>query len=452
MKKAPGFDLISGAVIKQLPALALRLLIKIFNSVLILEHVPSHWKKAEVIVLLKPGKPPAEPSSYRPISLLPIIGKLFEKLYIKRLNRIIGDKKLVIDEQFGFRAKHGTLEQLHRISSIVEAALEGGGFCNAVFLDVSQAFDRVWHERLIYKLSKMLPGNHVKILSSYVSNRFFRVRFEDSYSDFRPIRAGVPQGSVLSPILYSLYTSDLPRPRKGCRVGVFADDTVYVASAQNYGRTVHLLQESMLDVQEWTSHDRSKVNATKSENVVFTNRTYVHSPLVLNGDIIPHSMKARYLGLIMDSKLKWKDHIITKKEQINLKNRKMLWLIGRRSKLRLSNKILLYKSMIRPIWAYGCQLWACSAKSNVHRIEVVQNLLLRQIANARWYERNSDIRAELGIESLELFVSRMYNRYEERLHLHPNPLALRLLDWVGDVRRLKRRKTHELSTPHFLKI
>lgn len=452
LKKAPGFDLINGILIKQLPQIAIRKLAQIFNAALELKSIPNQWKKAEIIVLLKPGKPPAEPSSYRPISLLPTIAKLFEKLYIKRLLKVVNGKKLLINEQFGFRSKHGTLEQLHRVSSTIEKALEEGSFCNAVFLDVAQAFDRVWHQRLIFKLSKMLPGNHVELIKSYVSDRFFRVRFEDSISDFLPINAGVPQGSVLSPLLYSLFTSDIPKARRGCKLGVFADDTVYLATAPKYDQTVALLQESLEEVQEWTSSDRSKLNASKSENVVFTNKSYVHTPLVLNRELIPHTMRAKYLGLIMDSKLRWKEHILKKRKQIQLKNRQMLWLIGRQSKLKLDNKLLLYKSMIRPIWAYGCQLWACAAKSNIRQIEITQNLILRQISNARWYESNSDIRAELGIESIETYISRMYNNYETRLHAHPNPEAVMLLDWCGDVRRLKRRKPHELSTPYFIKV
>lgn len=151
----------------------------------------------------------------------------------------------------------------------------------------------------------------------------------------------------------------------------------------------------------------------------------------------------------MDSKLRWKDHILAKRQQIEFKHRKMLWLLGRRSKLTLENKILLYKSMIRPIWAYGCQMWACAPNSSIDQIEIIQNLILRQMAGARWYERNADIRAELGLESIETFISRMYSNYEERLHSHPNPEAIALLDWAGDVRRLKRRKPHELSSPFF---
>lgn len=452
IKKAPGFDLIAGIIVKQLPRAALKKMTKIFNAVLDLRVIPSQWKKAEIIVLLKPGKPPAEPNSYRPISLLPIICKLFEKLYIKRLRKIVKSKNLLIDEQFGFREQHSTVEQLHRISTFVDNSIEKGEFCNIAFLDVAQAFDRVWHQRLIYKLSKILPANHVEILSSYIANRLFRVRFEDAYSEFKPICAGVPQGSVLSPLIYSLYTYDIPRPRRGCKLGVFADDTAYAASAPKYEDTVVMLQGGLDDIQEWAAADRTKTNAAKSENVVFTLRNYVYIPVFLNNCPIPHANKARYLGLIMDSKLKWKDHILKKREQIKMKHRQMLWLLGRRSKLKLENKILLYKSMIRPIWSYGCQLWACAAKSNIQLITTLQNVILRQMLNAPWYMRNSDILAELGIEDTDTYISRMYCNYEDRLLVHPNTEAISLLDWDEEVRRLKRRKPHELSTPLFRKI
>ena len=448
IKKSPGFDLISAIILKQLPPAAIKKLEALFNAALSLKYIPSQWKLAEVIVILKSGKPPSAPSSYRPISLLPLICKLFEKLYIKRLLTIVNKKKLLPNEQFGFRAKHSTIEQLHRISSYIEKALEEKQFCNVVFLDVAQAFDKVWHSKVAFKLSKFLPGNHVQLIMSYLADRSFRVRFEDSYSEFRKIRAGVPQGSVLSPLIFSLFTADVPKPKKG-KIGIFADDTAVASSAPTYEETVTNIQECLDDIQDWTERDRTALNATKSVNVVFTLRPYVYVPVILNKIAIPHAQKAPYLGLTMDCKLKWKEHILNKKKQIDLKHRQMLWLLGKRSKLKLKNKVLLYKSMLRPIWVYGCQIWACAASSNLKIIETIQNKILRQMAGARWYERNIDIRDELGIEEMDMYISRMYNRYEERLGGHPNPEAIALLDWGSETRRLKRRKPHELSTAHF---
>ena len=190
-------------------------LVQIFNAVIRLKYVPAQWKKAEIIVLLKPDKSPANPSSYRPISLLPVIGKLFEKLYIKRLNKIVKTKKLIIDSQFGFREKHSTIEQLHRITRTIDEALEKGEFCVAVFLDVAQAFDRVWHEKLVKKLFNIIPSNHVELIASYLKGRQFRIRFDDAKSEFKNIGAGVPQGSVLAPLLYALFTTDIPQSKRG---------------------------------------------------------------------------------------------------------------------------------------------------------------------------------------------------------------------------------------------
>ena len=137
----------------------------------------------------KPGKPPHEAASYRPISLLPVMSKLFEKLLIKRLKPVIERKNLIPNHQFGFRSKHSTIDQVHRITNIVENALEEKKVCSAVFLDVAQAFDKVWHEGLNYKLRAILPKQYAGILESYLAERFFRIKQGDAYSELKKIKA-----------------------------------------------------------------------------------------------------------------------------------------------------------------------------------------------------------------------------------------------------------------------
>lgn len=142
-------------------------LVTIFNAVIRYKYIPARWKIAEIFVLLKPDKPPTQAASYRPISLLPVIGTLFEKLNIKRLNEIVKHKNLMIYASFGFWAQRSTVDQLCRVTKLIEDALKKGEYCMAVFFDVAQAFDRVWHERLVEKLYKMLPRYHVDLLSSF---------------------------------------------------------------------------------------------------------------------------------------------------------------------------------------------------------------------------------------------------------------------------------------------
>ena len=153
-------------------------------------------------MLPKPGKPPNEINSYRPISLLPIILKLFKKLLLKRLKPIIERQNLIPNHQFGFRQKHSTIDQVHRITNTIEQALEEKLVCSSIFLDVAQAFDKVWHEGLIKKLSELLPKEYAELIKSYITDRLFRVKQEDKYSDLKEIKAGVPQGSIIGPIQY----------------------------------------------------------------------------------------------------------------------------------------------------------------------------------------------------------------------------------------------------------
>jgi hypothetical protein len=148
----------------------------------------------------KPGKNLSEIESYRQISLLPIMSKLFQKLILKRLKPIINEKHLVSTHQFGFKNNHSTNDQIHRITDVIEKTLKSKRVCSAVFLDVAQAFDRVWHNELLHKLRSTLPDHYYRLLESYLTNRHFCVKHEDSYSELKFINAGVPQESVLGPV------------------------------------------------------------------------------------------------------------------------------------------------------------------------------------------------------------------------------------------------------------
>lgn len=156
-KKAPGYDLITGQVLKELPDKALIKLLYFINAAFRLRYVPRQWKVAEVILIPKPGKELHDKNSYRPISLLPIISKVFEKLLLKRLKPIIEERDLIPMHQFGFRNKYSTIDQVHRITGKIEEALEKKKICSSIFFDVSKAFDKVWHQGLIYKLQMNLP-------------------------------------------------------------------------------------------------------------------------------------------------------------------------------------------------------------------------------------------------------------------------------------------------------
>jgi hypothetical protein len=149
-KKSPGYNLITGNILKELPIIGIKYLTQLFNAVLLIGYFLAQWKVTQIILILKPGKPSNELTSYRPISLLPIVSKVFGKLLLKRLLPVVGNNKLIPNHQFGFRQKHSTKEQMHQIVQRINEALENKQYCSAAFLDISQAFDKVWHELFSY--------------------------------------------------------------------------------------------------------------------------------------------------------------------------------------------------------------------------------------------------------------------------------------------------------------
>jgi len=283
----------------------------------------------------------------------------------------------------------------------------------------------------------------IYIIGSYITNRLFRVKQDGSYSELKEIHAGVPQGSVLGPLLYVLYTCDIPQPREAT-IATFADDTAILSVGDNAEAATKKLQNALEDINTWTKIWKIKLNKNKSVHIDFTNKKNKPVQLVMSNCIIPYANTAKYLGMNLDAKLRWKEHIKKKGEEIKIRTREMNWLIGRKSKLPIHNKILLYNQIIKPIWMYGIQLWGCAKKSNRCVIQRKQNNILRCMVDAPWYVRNSIIHKDLGIPEVDEEIKKIAKRHDKRLQDHPNLEARSILQSYGFERRLKRTKTFEL--------
>lgn len=230
--KAPGVDGIQNTLLKKLSCKSIVLLTKILNGCLKIGYFPASYKIAKVLPIAKPGKDPKLTTSYRPISLLSCLGKLFERVILARILRSAEENGIVAKEQFGFRAQHSTVHQVRRITKLIRSNKRRRLSTGMVLLDIEKAFDSVWHNGLIYKLDNAnIPKYLTKLIQSFVSNRQFHVTVNGKVSTTRSIPAGLPQGSVLSPILYSIYTSDFKKP-KYCEIGYYADDTSIICTGK----------------------------------------------------------------------------------------------------------------------------------------------------------------------------------------------------------------------------
>lgn len=441
--KAPGHDLITGKLIKELPIRAKYVIQQLFNAILKTSHYPSTWKLAKIIMIPKPGKDKTQIKSYRPISLLPILSKLFEKLLLEKIHPHLNQNNIIPQHQFGFRHKHSTIEQVHRITNCIKKALDERKYCTGVFLDIAQAFDKVWHEGLISKINKVLPQKFHKILESYLTNRKFKVSYTNYTTGEFPIAAGVPQGSVLGPILYLLYTADLPTSEE-VMTSTFADDTAVLYTHENRLTAARELQEHIYKIENWANRWGIKINEDKSAHVTFTLKSRKCRPLVLNNLNIPQADTVKYLGIHLDRKLNWRKHIAKKQEQMKIKFRNLFWLLNKKSKLNLDSKILIYNSIIKPIWLYGIQLWGTAKKSNILILERAQTKIIRAILGAPRYMKNSNMLRDVNIKTVENEATQASIKYVNRLLNHPNAIAKNILT-SGKYKRIKRKDPLELA-------
>lgn len=388
-----------------------------------LKYFPKTWKVAIITAIPKPGKDATLTSSYRPISLLPKLSKIFEKLFYKRLEPILEATQAIPNHQFGFRRRHSTVQQIHRVVNKILTDFDDNRFCIGVFLDVEKAFDKIWHKGLLCKLKRLLPYDFFCLLKSYISDRTFYVKYKNEYSTIRKINAGIPQGSVLGPLLYLLYTADIPcTDNHNSMTATFADDTILLSAHKNITEATAQLQQTLNKMKEWFDKWHIKINENKTSQIIFTTkRKFTPIPLTLNNTQIQIDQSAKYLGMHLDSKLTWKKHIEKKKKQIQEKVRQLNWLLNKRSKLSLNNKILIYKAIIKPIWTYGLQLWGTSKKSNVNIIQRQQSKILRTIVNAEWYIPNINIHNDLGISTINEEINKVSRKHQSTILAHENP-------------------------------
>jgi len=253
IQKAPGPDRIPNQALKEAPRRLSVFLSLLFNTIFLTQKFPSSWKKASICMIPKPGKNPVFPQNYRPISLLSTISKVFEKILLTRLRSHAESHNLLPPHQLGFRQQFDTELQLVRVVDKLTLSSNNFAYTIRIFLDVEKAFDRVWHRGLISKLiQQRFPDCYVKLIHSYLNNRELQVRYEGAFSESKPIRAGVPQGSVLSPLLYALYTADLPTT-PGCSLATFADDTAIFATNRNFHFVHRAATRQLEKIEEWAT-------------------------------------------------------------------------------------------------------------------------------------------------------------------------------------------------------
>lgn len=239
-------------------------------------------------------------------------------------------------------------------------------------------------------------------------------------------------------------TSDMPF-MEDVTVATYADDTALIANNDCPTEASNVIQNYIDSIAIWLKKWNICVNPDKSVHITFALRKGDCPSIFLNGEQIPNSNCVKYLGMHLDRRLTWKDHIKSKKEQLNIKTKRMYWLLGKKSELSLHNKLLLYKTILKPIWTYGIQLWGTASNSNIEILQRYQSKTLRMILDAPWFITNDNIHKDLGISKVKNEINKFSRKYIDRLSNHSNTLAITLLDESEEIVRLKR--FHVLDLP-----
>ena len=308
--KATGPDAINNRILRELASPLSLPLSDLFNYSLSTGKVPLIWKEANVTPLFKKEDPSAV-SNYRPISLLSAVGKVLEKVVHKPLFNYVRDHDILTAMQSGFIPGDSTVNQLTDIYNTFCKSLDEGKEVRAVFCDISKAFDRVWHEGLLFKLKSIGISDSLLLwFRDYLPRRKQRVVLPGAASSWKHIKAGVPQGSILGPLLFLIYINDIVEDIHSC-IRLFADDTSLYIIVDNPLQAAERLNEDLDKIHLWAAKWLVSFNPAKSESILFSrklNRPF-HPPLIMNQQVINEETSHKHLGLIFSSDCNWYEHI-----------------------------------------------------------------------------------------------------------------------------------------------
>ena len=370
----------------------------VINRSLIEGKFPDLLKIAEVCPIYKKGVK-SKCENYRPISLLSNLSKLFERVMHTRIYEFLENSDALYKLQFGFRKNFSTNHALLSIVEEIRKNLDGKTFSCGVFVDLEKAFDTVNHAILIKKLDFYgVRGPANSWFSSYLSGRKQMVRLDDAISAPLDITCGVPQGSILGPLLFLIYINDMHKSVKHSIVHHFADDTNLLYSHKNPKILRKHMNEDLKLLYNWLCANRLSLNVSKTEFIIFRPpRTELGQriTLSLNRNKIFESTKIKYLGILLDSRLTWKHHIFELRKKLN----KAVGMIYKLKNIGCDQQILrsLYYSLFQSHLTYGLCIWGTAHSDYIYKLFLTQKRAVRAIAGLDFNASTKDAFRNLQI-------------------------------------------------------
>ena len=394
-KSSSGYDSIPMSIVKASissisPALEL-----VINSSIASGCFPNALKLAKVCPVFKSGVK-TEITNYRPISILSCFSKLLEKIMYLRLLDYLNHNNILTHSQFGFRKNHSTQMALLTLYDKIASAANNHDYAVGVFINLSKAFDTLDHNVLLCKLHHYgIRGINLDWFNSYLCNRAQYVSIDNIISSARVISCGVPQGSILGPLLFILYINDIVAASKLLHFILFADDTNLFYSCRNFDSLIQTLNSELDKLALWFRANKLSLNISKTNFMFFGHKPYSITPQIsIDGMLLKQVSSTKFLGVIIDAHLTWKD-------QISSVSNKISRGIGalNRVKYILSPKLLLllYHMLIYPHLLYCCIVWGCAAQSHLVHLRSLQKRAIRLITNSPFRSASKPLFIKLNL-------------------------------------------------------
>ena len=346
---------------------------------------PEIWKVAKVIPLHKGGSTD-DLNNFRPISLLSIFDKIIEKLMHLRLYTFLEENQILCKNQFGFKKKSSCAHSLIEITEKIKESIDNGRFGCGIFIDLKKAFDTVNHDILLLKLEHYgIRGAPLEWFKSYLSNRKQYVFYNGVSSSVLSVTCGVPQGSVLGPLLFLIYINDLPNISEKLQFFLFADDTNIYFDSTDLKSLEKVVNEELKKLVLWLNVNRLALNVSKTNFVIFrANKPLNHNvTLLLNKKAIEQKDHVKYLGVLVDENLNWSFHIPHVAKKIGRGIGIMVRLRQYLSPHMLKN---IYHCLVYSHLCYGIQVWGSAAKTALNKLVVLQKKAVRILSGKKYFQ------------------------------------------------------------------
>lgn len=401
---AVGVDEANPIFLKAILPFLLPFFTHVFNTILTTGIFPQQWKLAKIIPIPKNSLC----DEFRPISILPFLSKVCERIMQKQLNDYITRNKFLVGIQSGFRPKHSCTTALLKVIEDIRDELDDGCVTFLVLLDFSKAFDMVNHSLLLYKLRNRfnVSPEAIKLISSYISNRKQAVCLENRLSEFLPILRGVPQGSILAPLLFSLYINEIASIIPQVSKHFYADD-IQIYKSCPLGlieNCVFTINEELDQISNWAANNSLTLNPTKCKCLVISKKmldTSYFPSIMLNSIPLEFANTSKNLGMVFNRTLTWDTHInsIVGKAYGVLRT---LWTVQQVTPL--NTRIVLAKTLVIPVLTYGCEIFYNCDSASKAKLKLAFNSTIRYIYGLRKYDHVSHLSMNLLKMSFENFI------------------------------------------------